>query len=482
LGRVTAAKNGVVYLAEGYQLWRFPGDGTIRLVSGIVQAKDLAADSTGHVYASTSSGYLKITPEGNTERISLPSSSVTRQLAVGPLDELYYSTQGGFNIVNQEGRNATVNSRSLVGTETFFYEPDELAVDNSGRVYFHWGGERIQVLVPADGACPVIPSPGRLEVPDGGGTVTVQLKGGNRCAWRVEGSAPWITLASSGSGTGNGSVTLRVAANAGSAARAFAFVVSGMPILVAQSGRVPVPFVAAQFEAIGASIQPLTAPDSVMFINAAGGLAFLDVLAGVPNKATELLGTSVEINGKPAVLNFVTPDYIVCSVPRDTPLGNVTVTVKIFGMQVATGSITVVPIAPGILLQGEEELCEIVGFNPVTNKEAPFEVETPANPGEDKRTRVTFLATGIRYADGRTPDGQPVDVTSYLRIEAKDLEGRALTLPVESTAFFDDVPGADWITVVLPPEANRTSKVVIRVQAGEMVSNEAAIRIRQTGP
>jgi hypothetical protein len=58
-------------------------------------------------------------------------------------------------------------------------------------------------------------SPGALNVAPAGGSGTVSVSTGSRCAWTATSNASWITITSGASGTGNGTVGFTVAASSG---------------------------------------------------------------------------------------------------------------------------------------------------------------------------------------------------------------------------------------------------------------------------
>lgn len=484
--KIAAGRNGDILLASSnYQhpVWRITADGTAHLILdrlGFFGATNVAVDSAGRVYAGGESGgsVVMVTPEGEVQTVASGASSIYG-LAVGPSDQVFYGNGAGFSILKRDGTVSRLDSSKLVSPDKSLELPYRMTVDRNGKVYYAGTlGDRIRALSPAGSSCAAVLSPPRLDLPAAGGSPSVKIRASERCGWTTEGSAPWITVTSA-SGTGDGTFGVRLAANQGLAPRVYTFAVAGVPLTVAQAGLAEAPAMVFGLLVAGAAIKLLTAPDAVFFITAPGGLALGDSIAEGTAGALELGGTTVEVNGRPATLLSAVPDRIVCVAPRETESGDATVAVKIFGTQVAAGGISVAPVAPGIILAGDSGIEEIDGYNAVTHKEGPFPVETPENPGDDKRTRIFFRVTGIRYADGRPPDGKPVDVSQYLRVEAADAEDQPLSLEVVSTGFDLFYPGVDLITVILPPEANRTPRVNIRVFVGDSASNTAVIRIRQ---
>jgi uncharacterized protein (TIGR03437 family) len=253
--------------------------------------------------------------------------------------------------------------------------------------------------------------------------------------------------------------------------------VGGQPLIVVQYGSTG-PFEVSAAKAISAaSFTPAAAPDSVISIQGVSLAVGSGSTTGAQS-AVSLLGTSVEVNGVPAVMLSVFPDLVKCVVPTRTAPGDATVTVKIMGVPIAAGSIPVSLVAPALFTAGEAT-DEALASNAVTGKLGPFPVDTPENRGEDKRTRVLLLGTGLRYADGREPGRAAKDVAGNLRVEAADTAGEALSLTVETAVPVGNRPGFDGVVVILPPEAIRTKRVTLRILAGDLPSNSVTISIRQ---
>jgi hypothetical protein len=88
-----------------------------------------------------------------------------------------------------------------------------------------------------------------------------------------------------------------------------------------------------------------------------------------------------------------------------------------------------------------------------------FDVTSPGNFGSDKRTRLTFFASGIsgsvsngNSSNDITVDGKVrVNLAEAITVEARLPNGQVMTLPVEF-AGAQGVPGLDQVTVILRPE------------------------------
>jgi len=76
------------------------------------------------------------------------------------------------------------------------------------------------------------------QFPASGGTGTINITGGEGCAWTASSGLDWVTV-SPASGSGNGSVTISVAANTTGAAREGSITIAGVSFLVGQDASAP---------------------------------------------------------------------------------------------------------------------------------------------------------------------------------------------------------------------------------------------------
>jgi hypothetical protein len=69
-----------------------------------------------------------------------------------------------------------------------------------------------------------------------GGTATINVSTGNRCAWQAASNMSWITITSNGVGIGNGAVGFSVAANTTGSGRKGSITIAGQTVAVKQGG------------------------------------------------------------------------------------------------------------------------------------------------------------------------------------------------------------------------------------------------------
>ncbi len=74
----------------------------------------------------------------------------------------------------------------------------------------------IQIPRPLGPGCTYAASPSRSSFSGNGGTATVNIGAGDRCAWAAESLVPWISIADPATGTGAGTITFTVGSNSGS--------------------------------------------------------------------------------------------------------------------------------------------------------------------------------------------------------------------------------------------------------------------------
>src|SRR6185295_2146922 len=89
-----------------------------------------------------------------------------------------------------------------------------------------------------------------------------------------------------------------------------------------------------------------------------------------------------------------------------------------------------------------------------------FEVTSLGNFGSDKRTRLTFFASGISGSVANSNTSNDITVNGKVRVnfaeaisvEARLPNGQVMTLPVEFAGAQGTVPGLDQVTVILRSE------------------------------
>jgi uncharacterized protein (TIGR03437 family) len=189
--------------------------------------------------------------------------------------------------------------------------------------------------------------------------------------------------------------------------------------------------------------------------------------------ATELGGFSVEVNGKRAQLLFVSPSQINFIMPADVAAGEATITVKFAGQAVAEAKTTLKAISPAIFATLQSGLQMGAILNAVTFAGGPFPLDTAANPGCDKRTRLAIFATGLGLSAKRMSSAD-------IQAELQDSTGARFVFAAESAAPAPGFAGLDQVNVVMPP-GMVPGIASVKISVGAAVSNkvnfEVAVRV-----
>lgn len=211
-----------------------------------------------------------------------------------------------------------------------------------------------------------------------------------------------------------------------------------------------------------ASYKPTIAPASVATIFGTK-LASDQVTVEDPSGTVlpmELGGVTVQINGLPAELLYVSPLQINFIVPEGVAPGEATVEVFNAGQRpIALTRANVTSVAPGLFTADGSESGPGAIVNAITHEPGPFKVETPENPTNDKRTRLAVFGTGFRFAD-----------LNDLIATAADYYGNSWTLQTESIGPSNDRPGVDKLVLVLPGEVDTSGIVNITLSTGSGAS------------
>ncbi|HLK69256.1 MAG TPA: hypothetical protein VKU19_37750 [Bryobacteraceae bacterium] len=222
-----------------------------------------------------------------------------------------------------------------------------------------------------------------------------------------------------------------------------------------------------------ASYQTTVAPDSLvsMFganLAAAAASATLDANGQLP---TQLGGISVLVDGQAAALLYVSPLQVNFLVPGSTTPGNVSVVVQRGSGTPLSGTMQVQNTALGIFTADSSGSGAGSILNAVTYAGAPFLVETTANTGSDKRTRLSVYATGVRYAGNPNHDPTVTNVAGAVDAEAQDTSGNHYSLTVEYAGAAPGYFGLDQVNLVLPPELDSAGVVSLTLAAELSTSN-----------
>lgn len=243
------------------------------------------------------------------------------------------------------------------------------------------------------------------------------------------------------------------------------------PILNAQSS----------FTVVSAANYQLTvAPDSLasMFganLAAATASAELDANGQLP---TQLAGISVEVDGQAASLIYVSPLQINFVIPGSATPGTANVVVRSTGQSnPRTGTVQVQNTAAGAFTTDASGKGPGSILNAVTYAGQPFLVETTANSGGDKRTRLSVYATGLRYAGNPSHDPAMTNAAANVQAEGQDETGKRYSFAVEYAGPAPGYFGLDQVNIVLPPELDGAGTVSLTLTAESRSSNIVSFQV-----
>jgi uncharacterized protein (TIGR03437 family) len=251
-------------------------------------------------------------------------------------------------------------------------EPWGLAVDSTGKVYIaDYFNDRVRLLLPTASSCTYSLTPTSLQSLASGGSFNVVIQTAATCSWAVSGLPNWITVSGQTSGIGPATIALIIAPNTSSATLNAAISIAGVSLSVTQAG------------ANAAYSCTNTTPPVITFIDSASSYGAYPYFAsgswleiegtnladrndprltsptnpgqwtsadfnGV-NAPTSLDGISVSINGKPAYVEYLSPQQLNVQAPEDTATGNIAITVTNCKATSAPFMFARRALAPGLL-------------------------------------------------------------------------------------------------------------------------------------
>lgn len=197
----------------------------------------------------------------------------------------------------------------------------------------------------------------------------------------------------------------------------------------------------------------------------------------------ELAGVSVSVGGQLVPVSFVSPARVTFLVPSTLPFGEFEVIVVSQSGYVSRGLITVAPNVTRILTAAGDEAGPALAFNDAKQVMEQLPVTTRHNLSADKRTRVSFFATGVSgsAANTDTRNDVTVDTTLVLNlaesviVEARTQDNRIYNLPVEFAGARPALPGLDQVNVVLVPQLQGAGRVLLTLIVNGRRSNAPTI-------
>jgi len=215
------------------------------------------------------------------------------------------------------------------------------------------------------------------------------------------------------------------------------------------------------------------------------GTAFAKLGAG-QTLPYELAGVSISIAGQAVPVFYVSPTRATFFVPVDLPIGEAEVIVVTQDGYVSVGTISVMPNIARIMTAGELETGAVLGLNDAQQVTGDFSVTTEENFGSDKRTRLTFFATGVSGSAANTDatndiamgTGLIANLAESVVIEAHTQDGHVYQLPVEFAGSQGGLPGLDQINVVLIPALQGAGAVDLTLIINGQRSSAPTIVVR----
>lgn len=233
------------------------------------------------------------------------------------------------------------------------------------------------------------------------------------------------------------------------------------------------PIAPASIGSISGNTQPMTLQTAVAQLQSDGTLPY------------EVGGLSVTVNGVAVPVLYASPFGIKFVMPADIPLGTVEVIISSQDGYICRGSATVQRTASRIMTVTNDENGAAIAANGMKLTTSAFQVLTPENFGSDKRTRLTFFATGLSGSafntdtrNDATADGviKPNYAESIV-VEAR-IRNKVFVLPVEFAGAQGILTGMDQITVILIPELKGLGRLQLSLIVNGQRSNAPTIEVR----
>jgi uncharacterized protein (TIGR03437 family) len=230
----------------------------------------------------------------------------------------------------------------------------------------------------------------------------------------------------------------------------------------------------------GASYQPIVAPNSwaVAFgSQMAQSTAMATLSSG--QWPTTLAGITVQVDGQPAELYYVSPGQINFLVPDVTDFGSVNVVItNVASGATQTSTVNLQNTAVGIFTSNSSGAGPGAILNGVTGSGPPFLVVTPQNGGSDLRTRLAIYCTGLRYAGNPAQDSSIANVAANVTAFGRDTSGNQYNFTVEYAGGSDPAfPGLDQVNIILPAQLDGAGVVSLIVTAESGTSNTVTFQV-----
>lgn len=199
----------------------------------------------------------------------------------------------------------------------------------------------------------------------------------------------------------------------------------------------------------------------------------------------EVGGLSVTVAGVAVPVVYASPSGVTFFMPADVPLGMAEVIVSSQDGYVCQGTVSVEQNGTMIMTTSQDQNGVAVAANGQNLITSNFNVATPGNFGSDKRTRLTFFATGISGSAVNSNTNNDVNIGGQVRpnfaeainVEARLGNGQVISLPVEFAGAQGTLPGLDQVTVVLTSQLKGAGTVQLTLIVGGRRSNAPTVFI-----
>lgn len=234
------------------------------------------------------------------------------------------------------------------------------------------------------------------------------------------------------------------------------------------------PVAPASIASISGTTQPMTSQTAAATLRSDGTLPY------------EVGGLSVTVNGMAVPVLYASAFGIRFVMPAEVQIGTAEVIVSSQDGYICKGSATIQRTASRIMTVTDEDNGVAIAANGMKVTTSTFQTLTPENFGGDKRTRLTFFATGLSGSafnantqndvtiDGRTRPNYAESIV----VEAKTRNNKVFVLPVEFAGAQGILQGMDQITVILVPELKGVGRVHLTLIVNGQRSNAPTIEVR----
>jgi uncharacterized protein (TIGR03437 family) len=199
----------------------------------------------------------------------------------------------------------------------------------------------------------------------------------------------------------------------------------------------------------------------------------------------EVGGLSVTVGGVAVPVLYVSPFAIKFLMPADMQLGVAEVIVSSQDGYVCSGVVNVERSGSRIMTTTDADDGSIVVLNGQSYTSSGLDTLTQYNFGSDKRTRISFFATGISASAANSDTRNDVNLGATVRanfaesvsVEARLSDGRVYNLPVEFAGVQGILPGLDQVTVRLITELKAAGSVQLTLIMNGQRSNAPTVFI-----